>query len=131
MVIAKDALDTDRTQIGADTPADRASGETDRVLVELHRASDKHGGQLAILADGCALVTFGEGLSMDEAGRGAQCALAVRSILGDRPVALAIGLGVVHERAPIGSVIELAVAALDRPPETGVRLVGVSEGLLA
>src|SRR6185436_7246946 len=70
-------------------------------------------------------------LAMDEAARGAQCALAVHSILRDRAVALAIGQGVVSERAPIGSVIELAVAALDRtPPEHGVRLVGVSEGLL-
>jgi tetratricopeptide (TPR) repeat protein len=130
VVIAKDALDTDRTQLGPETPVRVFVRDPDHVLRELRDATEKHGGQLALLADGCALVTFGEGLSMDEAGRGAQCALAVRTILRDRPVALAIGLGVVSERAPIGSVIELAVAALDRAPSSGVRLVGVSEGLL-
>jgi tetratricopeptide (TPR) repeat protein len=136
MVLAKDALDTDRTHVADDTstsPLDTPDGPLrgpDRVLAALRDVSERHGGQLAILADGCALVTFGDGLALDQASRGAQCALAVHAILGDRPVALAIGQGVVSERAPIGSVIELAVAALDRAPGSGVRLVGVSEGML-
>ena len=89
-----------------------------------------HGGSLAFLADGAAIASFqGNALPADEAPRAARCALALRELLPDVPIAIAMGLGVVGD-ARVGKVIDAAARAIRDAPPPAIRLSGISDGLL-
>ncbi len=91
-----------------------------------------HGGSLAFLADGSAIASFqGAGIPTDQAPRAARCALALREVLPDSPMAIAMGLGVVGEATPVGAVIDAVAQAVNEARAPAIRLHGISEGLLA
>ena len=112
----------------ADTQVEASPPGREQTLEGVVRA---HGGSVAFLADGAALVSFqGTGLPSDEAPRAAQCALAVRAILPGVPMAIAMGLGLVGQKALVGSVIDEAVRVVRHGPTHGIRVSGIGEGLL-
>ena len=97
-------------------------------------AAARFGGHVESLAEGSHLVTIvGEGAATDLAAQAARCALALRDLLPEMPIALATGAGVAAS-APLGSrpafaLVDRAVAlvATDRP---GIRLDDATAGLL-
>jgi tetratricopeptide (TPR) repeat protein len=73
----------------------------------------EHNGHFDRLADGTRVVTLASvGVATDQAARAARCALALRSAVPDRPVALATGRGKVGGRWPVGEVIDRAARVL-------------------
>ena len=76
-------------------PRARRAGRT--LARELERASSPSiGGRAEVLADGSVVVTLsGSGAATDQAAQAARCALALRTILPNAPMALATGRGVV------------------------------------
>ncbi len=118
---------------GADTPADldpasmaktmtpeEATGELDALRV----ATARFDARVELLLDGSVLATLSSsGVATDQAARAARCALALRAILPDAPMALATGRGVMGARWPVGEVIEGA-ASLLAAPEEAPRLSG-------
>jgi tetratricopeptide (TPR) repeat protein len=128
LVLASQVIDPARTETDPTTPdPDRAREAA------LLATAGREGGDLAFLADGSALVTFrGASVATDATARAARCALELRREVPDRPVVLAMGLGVVSDRnTPMGAVIDQAAAALRLSPVHGVRLVDVPTDLLA
>ena len=125
LVLASDVADPARTTTAPSTP------DPERALADaLSSVAAREGGDLALLADGSALVTFrGARVATDASARAARCALGIHELVPARPVVLAMGLGVVHEGTPMGGVIDRAAAAL-RAPAGGVRLVDVPDDLL-
>ncbi len=78
------------------------------------------GGRLESLADGSILVTLREtGVATDQTERAARCALVLRELLPDRPIALATGLGEPSDAAPAGEVIDRAALLLSRSAPGG------------
>jgi tetratricopeptide (TPR) repeat protein len=97
-------------------------------------AAARFGGHVESLAEGSHLVTIvGEGAATDLAAQAARCALALRDLLPEMPIALATGAGVAasapHASRPAFALVDRAVAlvATDRP---GIRLDDVTAGLL-
>ncbi len=73
----------------------------------------RHGGRLEQLADGSVIATLaGSVAATDQAARAARCALAMRLLLPDAPMAIATGRGLVTDGWPLGEVIDRAVARL-------------------
>lgn len=80
----------------------------------LRRTVYIHGGVLTVLADGSAIVTFAgrrENI-VDLTAQAAHCALALRVVAPDRPIALSTGRGQVKEELPVGVVIDRAAQML-------------------
>src|SRR5262249_15119215 len=74
------------------------------------------GGKLDRLADGSALVAVaGAGAPTDLAARAARCALRLRRLLPDEPIALVVGRGVGSARWTMGDAIDRGVSLLARP----------------
>jgi tetratricopeptide (TPR) repeat protein/predicted Ser/Thr protein kinase len=93
-----------------------ASEESIGPLPALSAAVSAHGGRAEVLADGSVVVTvFGEGAATDQAARAARCALAVRDVVPDAPMALAIGRSMSGDRAPLGDLIDRASSLLRAP----------------
>ena len=125
IVLAQHALDLDATQVATGTPRGPSREAALRAAVE------SQGGRLEGLANGVAIAVFsGAGVPTDEAPRAARCALAMHTLLRDAPMALALGLGVVSGRTPVGEVIDEGVAALKLAKPGEIRLVGIDEALL-
>jgi len=98
-----------------------------------------HGGHASPLADGSVVAVFaGDGSASDLATRAASCALALRSVLPDSPIALATGREVLSGSLPVGEVLDRQVVLLDDRDSTitstgdrfAVRLDDVTAGLL-
>jgi tetratricopeptide (TPR) repeat protein len=71
------------------------------------------GGHLEVLADRSLLVTVeGVAAPTDDAARAARCALAMRALLPELPIALAAGVGEVRGGVAIGPVIDRGAALL-------------------
>ncbi len=71
------------------------------------------GGTLETLASGTLVATLqGTGSATDQATRAARCALRVQTEMGETPVVLATGRGVVSGPLPVGEAIERAAALL-------------------
>jgi tetratricopeptide (TPR) repeat protein len=66
----------------------------------------------------------GDGTPAEQALRAARCALAVRPLLADAPMALVTGLCVVRGRLPLGTLVDRAFSELRTAPRSGV---GVDE----
>jgi predicted ATPase len=98
----------------------------ERALKEL---AEKYGGTLSFVADGTLLVTF-TGAATDQTARAARCALAMRPVLGEIPMAVVTGRGVLSSRVPLGKVIERGARLLAQGGRGRIRLDDVTAGLL-
>jgi tetratricopeptide (TPR) repeat protein len=84
----------------------------------LRAAVQAFGGRFEHLADRSAVTTLvGSGAATDQALQAARCALAMRTLLPDAPMALATGRGEVQARFPLGEVIDRAARMLGRTPQ--------------
>ncbi len=95
----------------------------------LREAVSRHGGRLEVLVDGSLVVTLGRAgrspqAATDQAVQAARCALALRALVPDRPMALAMGRGMVTGRFPVGEVIDRAAHLLDAPAALGRGTLG-------
>lgn len=76
---------------------------------ELDRVAQKNGCILRFLPDGSALVTIGDKREhSDPTTQLAYCALALKAMAPDRPLALTTGRGEIKRRLPVGAAIERA-----------------------
>ena len=108
VVLVTDALDLD-----AD-PTLQEVEVTERIAV-LRQVVEGLRGRLEALADGSLAVTLlGTGIATDQAARAAQCALSLRILLRDKPMALATGWGEVTGKLPVGEVVDRAARMLRR-----------------
>lgn len=107
--------------IGKDAAFNRGAATVGRSTVmvaqdDLRRTAEALGAALTPLLDGSALVTFSGGDmgrgDTDLAAQAARCALALRPIAPDRPIALATGRAVVRGKVPVGAVIDRAASML-------------------
>jgi hypothetical protein len=122
--------------LAARAPGDTGEGN-DALLTRLREAIAPHGGRLDRLG-GDALVwsLSGKGVASDQAAQAARCALALRELLPDWPMALATGRGVVSEQGSMGEVIDRAARTLGsdgarRGQRRAIRIDAVTAGLLA
>ncbi|MEC7520037.1 MAG: protein kinase [Myxococcota bacterium] len=87
-------------------------GEDD-ALGRAREAVQTHGGSLELLADGSMVARVDEGgAPVDQAVRAARCAMALRELLPEAPLAAVAGRGQFHGPVPVGEVIERASALL-------------------
>src|SRR5262249_16672401 len=99
--------DEDKAREPTTSPAVvRTEFEDDRQR-PLRAVAEVYGGSLEDLADGSLVVTLkGAGAATDQAARAARCALALRELLPEVPMAIATGRGMLALRFPVGDVIE-------------------------
>jgi tetratricopeptide (TPR) repeat protein len=101
-----------------------------RDLARLHGIAQRFGGDLTALPDGALLtVLSAHGEATDLAVRAADCALALKSVLRETPVALATGRVQTGEGVPIGEAIDRAVAFAPYEGD-GVRIDDVTAHLI-
>jgi tetratricopeptide (TPR) repeat protein len=101
----------------------RRLGEADDTVVvvpgdareaALRAALEQHQARLDALADGTmAVILMGAGAATDVAARAARCALAIRALWPEAPMALVMARGVASPFTPIRELIERGVASLD------------------
>jgi hypothetical protein len=96
------AITTDERAIATD----EAIGQTMR----------EHGGRLDRLADGSTLVTVADKAlgATDQVAQAARCALALRALCPDRPIALATGRAEMTEKMPAAGVLDHVADLLAR-----------------
>ena len=116
--------------------------EANAPFERLAEAVEPFGARLERVADRGAVVSLaGEGSATDQAARAARCALAMRAVLPEAPMALVTGRGVLEGTLPVGEAIDRAVTLIraqergssNRTPslEPGaIRLDEVTAGLL-
>jgi tetratricopeptide (TPR) repeat protein len=111
--------------------ADSWTGELPaHALAALHATATEHGAHLDRLADGSYVVTIaGTGGAGDQVVQAARCALALKAIVPEAPMALATGRGVMAGRWPVGEAIDRAVNLLGAS-SASVRVDEVTAGLL-
>ena len=112
LLLARQALGTDDDALtrGEQIVRDTALRET----------VERHLGRLELLADRSLFVLLtdqetgaaGAGAASDLAARAARCAMAIRAILEDVPIAVVTGRGDLSSRVPVGELIDRAVALL-------------------
>ncbi|HSK04999.1 MAG TPA: protein kinase, partial [Kofleriaceae bacterium] len=120
--------------LGGDPDEDGALAPDEEVL---RRAIKPYGGRLEQLADGSAIVVLeaDRQVATDHAAQTAQCALALRALATDRPIAISTGRTESARGLPDGDVIDRAsrlladVAAAPEAPAP-IALDEVSAGLL-
>lgn len=103
------------------TPRSAATltGGAPDVVGKLRGIAGRHGGKVEVLNDGTLVIAFEPTTAAtDLASQAARCALALRALLPQQPMALATGSGIVAGRLPIGEVIDRAVSLLSPPVET-------------
>jgi tetratricopeptide (TPR) repeat protein len=111
--------------------------DADDTLVALSTAVEAHGGRVEVLAGGSVVVVLlGRGAATDQAASAARCALAVRAVVRDAPMALAIGRTASGDRVPLGELIDRAADLLQTPVSLDargalpIRVDDVAAGLL-
>jgi tetratricopeptide (TPR) repeat protein len=134
VVLIGESVPGDRTLVetpGIRETLDTASGELPvAALGELADLAQAHGAHLDRLADGAYVVTLvGSGGASDQVMQAARCALAMKAVVPDSPIALATGRGVMAGRWPVGEAIDRAACMLAHGPQR-VRLDDVTAGLL-
>ena len=103
---------------GAATLDQKTEGDP---LERLRDAVQAHGGQVEVLRDGSMVARVSEaGTPVDQAVRAAHCALAMRELAPDLPIAAVAGRGHFRGPVPVGEVIERGSALLSRA-ELGAR----------
>jgi tetratricopeptide (TPR) repeat protein len=117
------------TFVGGAITNDEAIGQTMR----------QHGGRLDRLADGSTLVTIADKAlgATDQVAQAARCALALRVLCPDRPIALATGRADIIGTMPAGDVLDQAADLLVqisrgplRPSPAPIAIDEVTAGLL-
>ena len=99
----------------------RAESDRDRLMPVIR----EYGATVETLASGALVATLqGTGSATDQAVRAGRCALRVQAEMGDVPVVLATGRGVMSGPFPVGDAIERAAGLL--ASETTRRLEGAS-----
>ena len=79
----------------------------------LRAAAARHEARVEVLADDALLVTLASaGAPTDLCARAARCALAIRAVLGEVPVAVVTGWAEIEGRLPAGEIIERALGLL-------------------
>ena len=126
----------DEADDGPPVPRETSDAELDR----LREVARPHGAAVDRLVDGTIIATLsGRGAATDLAVHAARCALAMRRVLVDAPLALATGSGSLAGRLAMGEAIERAVllaradhaARLERRARPlPVRIDAVTRGLL-
>ncbi|WP_437585786.1 protein kinase domain-containing protein [Sorangium sp. So ce1000] len=126
--------------------AAHGSEETDARLAEadgvaraqvLRDIAARHGGSLDFLQSRWLLIALsGAESPTDLAVRAAHCALALRTVLGGAPMAVATGLAEaeIEGRLPVGELVDRVAQLLaehDGPPSAGIRLDSATASLLA
>jgi eukaryotic-like serine/threonine-protein kinase len=126
--------------VAPETPAELWVGHTREEGLQassveaLRQLVEARGGRLEALADGSVAVTLtGSGIAKDQCEQAAQCALALRAAIPDRPMALATGRGEVPgvlaaaARLPVGEVVDRAARML-RVSRGGAEAEGAAAG---
>ncbi len=97
---------------------------------ELRAAVAPYGGRLEPVVDGSiAVIVSGAASALDQAGQAARCALVLRRLLPDAPIAVATGRALWSSRLPVGEAIDRAVRLL-AVSEKRVALDETTAGLL-
>jgi tetratricopeptide (TPR) repeat protein len=100
----------------------------------LRSAIERFGGRLEVLASDTAIARLGgQGAAVDQAVQAARCALAVRELFPDVPLALGIGRGDLSSYLPVGDVLDRVAKLLDAASARrtrAVRIDDVTAGLL-
>lgn len=78
----------------------------------LRVAVEPYGGALDRLIDGSVVVTIAVGRPAEQAARAGRCALALRTVLGAVPIALAAGRGLLTQGGVLGEAIDRAAELL-------------------
>ncbi|WP_437274861.1 protein kinase [Sorangium sp. So ce375] len=95
----------------------------------------RHGGSLDFLQSKWLLIALsGAESPTDLAVRAAHCALALRTVLGVAPMAVATGLAETEGRLPVGELVDRVaqlIVGRDGPPPAGIRLDDATASLLA
>ncbi|MCB9592588.1 MAG: protein kinase [Sandaracinaceae bacterium] len=87
----------------------------DDVMGRVRAAVEAHGGKPEVLADGSLVARMdGPGTPTDQAVHAAHCAVALREIAPDLPLAVVAGRGHFQGPIPVGEVIERGSALLGR-----------------
>jgi serine/threonine protein kinase/tetratricopeptide (TPR) repeat protein len=103
------------------------------VVSALREAISPFGGRLERLADGSVAWTLaGTGVATDQAALAARCALSLRSLLPDAPMALVTGRGLVDEHGTMGRCIDQAaqLVSFRGVDHTPIRLDDTTAALL-
>lgn len=99
--------------------------------IRIDACATKYGGRYAVLADGTGVATFsGSGAPTDEAVRAVRCGLEMLELVPERPVTVAMGLGVVGGRVPVGEAIDHGVAVLARATRGALRVDALTARLI-
>ncbi len=107
-------------------------------ITRLRHVVENCRGRLEPLADGSVIALIAvPGAATDSAARAARCAIGMREVAPDAPMALATGRGVFTARSPVGEAIERAARMLLHSAPTGaddassnIRVDEVTAGLL-
>jgi tetratricopeptide (TPR) repeat protein len=125
--------------IGAASPLDVATaatllptGDDPGALTELRAIVEPRGGRVEVIYSGAVVATLpGAGIATDQAAHAARCALAMRALAPDAPMALTTGRAEVAGRLPVGDAIDRAARlvlarAAEPPPPPSERARGVA-----
>ena len=114
-----------------------AAADADAPAVDdLRRAIRPYGGRMEQLAGGETIVVIDAArkVATDQAAQAARCALAIRAVAGQRPMAIAMGRAESTSQLPEDEVIDRASRLLDQPtPAAGplpIALDEITAGLL-
>lgn len=96
----------------------------------LQTAVEPYGGSLDRLIDGSLIVTVAVGRPAEQTARAGRCALALRTILGAAPIALAAGRGLKTQGGVLGEAIDRAADLLSLGHEDRVRIDEAAAALM-
>ena len=120
--------------IEMELPATLPMWERDPRRSVLTTAITRHLGHIESMASGVLLVTVtSAGASTDQGARAARCALAIRAVLPEAPMALVAGRGTANGRRPVDEVIVRGTRMLDSDPQAApapIRIDDMIAGLL-
>ncbi len=101
------------------------------IAPSLRELAAEHGGQGTSLLDGTFIATFTTSLPLaDAAMSAARCALALRPLLDEQPLALVTGRGEAGEAGHYGEMIDRAAELLGRAAPGRIRLDEITRGLI-
>jgi eukaryotic-like serine/threonine-protein kinase len=109
---------------------DRPASFDEERVEQVERAVDPFGGHVDRLIDGTMLVTVPIGTPAEQAARAGRCAIALRSVLGSVPIALAAGRGLVAAGALLGEAIDRAAGLLGLGRGDSIRLDDAAAALM-
>jgi len=126
---------TSEGRSGELTASDAGSGTLVAEVQGIARALMVYGARAEMLLNGSLVATLvdARGTATDQAAQAARCALLIKARWPKAAIAVCTGRGRLHERLPIGEVLDRAMQLLDRadaPPSEQILLDDVTRGLL-